>query len=137
MYSNKKKYPKSPYNANKQFAQLTIYNKHHDIQLDDELFTKPVLKTVPPNKNEYNIQLNSKYEYQKRTREIRYQQFMMNSEIDVVPNNTKVERNDQLPKNHTIPQYFKWCSCHVYKSDKKQLNDVSCYSTCESHSRNT
>jgi hypothetical protein len=137
-FDDRKQYTKSTYVANKQFDQLITHNMNNNIQLDDELFSKPVL--IKSRKNEYDIQLNNKHKYQKKTREIRYQRFMMDlSEMDDVPNitvNTKVECIAKSSKKHPTPQYFKWCSCHIYKSDRKVLNGETCYRTCESHPRN-
>jgi hypothetical protein len=139
MFSHERKqYPKSEYVGNKQFDQLIICNMHNNIQLDDGLFPTSVL--IKSRKNEYDIQLNNKHKYQKKTRELRYQRFMLDlSEMDDVPNitvNTKVEWGVKSPKKHPTPQYFKWCSCHMYKSDRKALNDETCYRACESHPRN-
>ena len=47
--------------------------------------------------------------------------------------NTKVSWNNQFTKKQPIPQYFKWCSCHQYKSNKQILNDNTCYRMCELH----
>ena len=146
MYSDEQKqYPKSPYVGNKQFAPLITHNMNNNIQLDDDVFPKSVLIKSRKHESESDIQLNKymyqKHKHQKKTREIRYQRFMMNlSEMDGVPNitvNTKVEWIAKSPKKHPTPQYFKWCSCHMYKSDRKVLNDETCYRTCESHPRNT
>ena len=61
------------------------------------------------------------------------------SKIDVVQNitvDTQVELIGRSTKKHPTPQYFKWCSCHQYKSYRKLLNDETCYRTCELHPKN-
>jgi hypothetical protein len=139
MYSgDRKQYSKFAYGGNKQLDQLIIHNMNNNIQLDDDVFPNTLL--IKSRKHKSDIQLNNKHKYQKKTREIRYQRFMMDlSEMDDVPNitvNTKVEWIDKSSKKHPTPQYFKWCSCHMYRSDRKVLNDETCYSMCESHPRN-
>jgi hypothetical protein len=132
MHSDERKqFPKSPYVGNKKIAKLIT----HNIQLDDGLF--PNIVSIKPRKNKSTTQLNSKHKYQKKIRENRYQRFMMDlyemNDVPDITDNKKVELITQSSKNYPTPQYFKWCSCHIYKSDRKMLNDETCYHTCELH----